>query len=493
MALLMAIALTGCTRSQSTKDEHSHDEKLQLTSYSDDFEVFVEAVPFVKGKQSDILAHISVLRNFKPLDKGSVTVSLITGTDGIRQMQESSVSPGIYAFSLKPEVAGTGKLVFDINTPEGASQVVIPGVKVYAEEHDAQHSAADAAISSSNGVSFTKEQSWKVDFATEEVVQEPFGQIIKTSAQILPSQGDERVISAKTAGMVHFSKENILDGGEINAGQALFTIETGGLADNNLDIRYSEAATEYNRAKTEYERKKELAKDRIVSQSDLLDAQSRFSNAETVYNSLRKNFSSGRQVVSSPINGFVKQILVRNGEYAEAGQTILVVTQNRDLLVKAELQPKYYSLLGNITSANIRVLNSDITYTLEDLNGKVVSYGKSSDLNNPLIPVVFQIKNNMGLLPGSFVEMYIKTLTNGKAITIPNGAIVEEMGNYFAFVQLTPEFFEKRAIKKGVTDGLRTEISDGISAGERVVSKGAILVKLARASGALDAHSGHAH
>jgi multidrug efflux pump subunit AcrA (membrane-fusion protein) len=97
------------------------------------------------------------------------------------------------------------------------------------------------------------------------------------------------------------------------------------------------------------------------------------------------------------------------------------------------------------------------------------------------------------LLSGSFVELFIKTQTAAQAVTIPNGAIIEEMGNHFVFVQLHPELFEKRAVKTGVTDGIRIEIREGIEAGERVVSKGAILVKLAQASGALDPHAGHVH
>jgi hypothetical protein len=48
-------------------------------------------------------------------------------------------------------------------------------------------------------------------------------------------------------------------------------------------------------------------------------------------------------------------------------------------------------------------------------------------------------------------------------------------------------------VKIGSTDGLKTEITKGISATERIVSKGAVLVKLAQSSGALDAHSGHVH
>lgn len=496
MAVLIATALAGCGQSQSggeASEEHAHEESLLLTAYNNDFEVFAEATPFVVGQPSEILAHFSFLKNFKPITEGSITVSLIVGTDGIRQTLDKPTRPGIYKFSLQPTATGTGKLVFDIKTPENVSQIVVQGIKVYTDVHDAQHDAADAVVTSSNGAVFTKEQSWKVDFATAEVRQEPFGQIIRTTGQIQPSQGDERIITAKTSGIVLLSGDNIVEGKTVNAGQSLFSIDGSGMADNNLSVRYAEAESEYNRAKAEYERKQELAKDNIVSQSDLLKAKTDFSNAEANYNNLKRNFSSGRQNISSPIGGFITRVLVRNGQYAEAGQPVLVVSQNRDLFIKAELQPKYFDILGNVTSANFRILDNNRTYTLDDLGGRMVSYGKSTDISNPLIPVVFQVNNKAGLLSGSFVEMFIKTQTNAQALTVPNESVVEEMGNYFVYVQLTPEYFEKRAIKTGVTDGIRTEITDGITLGDRVVSTGAILVKLAQAAGAVDAHSGHVH
>ncbi|MCL2326935.1 MAG: hypothetical protein FWC39_00325, partial [Bacteroidetes bacterium] len=128
------------------------------------------------------------------------------------------------------------------------------------------------------------------------------------------------------------------------------------------------------------------------------------------------------------------------------------------------------------------------------------------DVNNPLISVTFSVetwraassfeqetRRTTSLLPGSFVELFIKTQTNAQALTVPNEAIIEEMGNHFVFVQLAPELFEKQFVEIGVTDGLRTEIVKGISANDRIVSKGAIFVKLAQASGALDPHAGHAH
>ncbi len=497
----VAVMAGGCGYNHEHAEEvsgHAHDETLQLTAYSDDFEVFAETDPFVVGNTGKILAHFTRLENFKPLTEGSITARLIVGATDIRQTLEQSERTGIYHFSIQPTVAGTGRLVFDIKSSDGEYKIVVPDIMVFTSEHAAHEAAAEAAIESANGVVFTKEQSWKVDFATDEARLEPFGQIIRTVAQVQPSQGDQRIISAHTNGVVLFSSEHIVDGKAVGAGQALFSIDASGLADNNLSVRLAEAESEFNRAKTEYERKKELAKDNIVSQSELLQAQTDFTNAEANYTNLHRNFAAGRQSVSSPIGGFVTRLLVQNGQYVEAGQPVLVVSQNRDLFIKAELQPKFFDMLAHIKSANIRTLNNNRTYTLEEMGGRLVSFGKSTDINNPLIPVVFQVNNGRAysdtpLLPGSFVELFIKTQTNMQAITVPNGAIIEEMGNYFVFVQLTPELFEKQAVRKGVTDGVRTEITEGISAGDRVVSKGAILVKLAQASGALDAHAGHVH
>jgi RND family efflux transporter MFP subunit len=494
LALLLAVVITACKQSQPQgEEEHAHEENLQLTSYSNDFEVYAEAKPFVVGKESSILAHFSYLSNFKPITEGSITISLIVGTNGVRQTLEKPTRTGIYSFALKPEVAGTGKLVFDIQTPDKKSQIVVPGIKVYTDVHDAQHEAADAVASSSNGVVFTKEQSWKVDFATEPSRKEPFGQVIKTMAQVLPSQGDERIVTAKTSGIVSFSGNEIVNGKPVTANQNLFTIESGDMAENNLGVRYKEAVSGYNRAKAEYERKRNLTADKIVSESDLLKSKAEFETAEAVYNNLRKNFVSGRQSVSAPISGFVKQVLVRNGEYVEAGQLVVTVSQNKDLLIKANVQPRFYASLSGMNDANFRVMNNGQVYSLEALGGKVLSYGKSAEVNNPLIPVLFQVNNTVELIPGTFVETYIKTQTTQQAVTVPNVSIVEEMGNYFVYVQLTPEYFEKRLVKTGVSDGKRTEIKEGLSGNERVVSTGAILVKLAQASGALDAHSGHVH
>ena len=71
--------------------------------------------------------------------------------------------------------------------------------------------------------------------------------------------------------------------------------------------------------------------------------------------------------------------------------------------------------------------------------------------------------------------------------------MVEEQANYFVFIQLTPELFEKREVKIGLTDGISTEIISGLTKNDRIVTKGAIIVKLAAVSNSLDPHAGHVH
>ena len=78
-------------------------------------------------------------------------------------------------------------------------------------------------------------------------------------------------------------------------------------------------------------------------------------------------------------------------------------------------------------------------------------------------------------------------------LSVPNEAIVEEMGSYFLFVKVHNEEYAQRLVTLGSTDGLRTEISSGLHAGEVVVAKGASMVRLTQNSAALDPHAGHVH
>ncbi|NOU46719.1 MAG: efflux RND transporter periplasmic adaptor subunit [Bacteroidales bacterium] len=491
---VIAFAIAACNQSHKSEIHDTHDKvKFQYTTYTNDFELFAEADAFVVGESANVLAHFSNLPDFTALEDGSISIHLIVNGNEIHQTLEKPTRLGIYSFDLKTETAGKGVLRFEISRSNQTFEVVVPEIIVFASHKEASEAAKKNQISETNTTVFTKEQSWKVEFSTDFPHQEPFGQIIKTTAQVHSSQGDEIIVTAKTNGIVKLTGNNILAGKDVSAGQHLFTVSGGEFADNNISIRYAEAKNNLEKASSEYERSEELAKNKIVSDKDLLTAKNQFENAKAIFENLNRNFSSTGQNISSPMHGFIKQVFVKNGSYVEAGQPIVTIAQNKTLMLLAEVQQKYASILHSIHTATIRTLHDNQTYSLEQLNGKIVSYGKSANDDNYLIPVNLQIDNNGNFLTGGFVEIFLKTRTNSEALTVPVTSILEEHGSFFVYVQITPELFEKREVKPGASDGLKIEILKGISIHERIVTKGGILIKLAQATGTLDAHSGHVH
>ena len=494
-SLIIATALNAChNHSPETGAEHDHDDvKVLITGYSNKFELFAEADPFAVGVTSSILVHLTHLESFKPLQEGKVTISMVVETKGIRQTIDKPERPGIYRFSLIPEVEGLARIIVDVETAATKERIEMRGVGVYADEHTAIHEAEANAVQDATAFSFTKEQSWKIDFATEHPLVEPFGQAIKTTAKIQTAQDDEVIVTAKTNGVVTFPSNGLLEGQRVVEGEHLLTISASGLAENSWNVRFAEAKNNYEKAKADFERMSQLAKDKIIPEKDLLAAKTDYENAKALFDNLNENFSAKGQRVVSPLSGYAKKIFVQNGQYIEVGHPIISVLQNKNLLLTTDVQQKYAPLLGNISSANIRTLYDNKTYTLSELNGKILSYGRSVNPENFMIPVILQIDNKGSFVPGGFVELYLKFISNTVALTVPNTALLEEQEQFFVMVQVTPELFEKRVVQLGATDGIKTEVLGGLDQSERIVSKGAMLVKLAQAAAALDPHSGHVH
>lgn len=499
--ICLALAMWAChshshdnAKNQVLNEEHEHEVghehvKVQYTAYTQNYELFAEADAFVVGEKANVLSHFSVLPAFKALEAGPVTAVLTVNGKEIRQTLETPTRKGIYSFDITPEIAGTGTLHFQVDT----AKVTAGEVTVYANHHDAHEQPAPAEPSMVNKVVFTKEQSWKIDFKTEIAEKRAFGQVIKTIAKIEPATGNETDITAKAGGIVKYTGNSLVEGTAVSTGQTLLRISPEGMMENNLSVKISEAKNNFIKAEADYNRKRELSTDRIISEKELLEAQTTFENAKAVYDNLVNNSKGGEQSITSPMKGFVKQIWVSNGQYVEAGQKLATISQDQTLMLKAFVQPQYGHVLPRLESAIIKTFHDNKSYTLEELNGKILSVGKSVSADNYLIPVHLQIENKANFIQGSLVEIYLKTITSSEALVVPNSALLEEQGFYFVFVQETPELFEKRQVTTGGSDGINREILTGLIPGERIVTQGAMLIKLAQAAGALDPHSGHVH
>ncbi len=502
--VIVAGLLAGCNddNHKHVDAEHGHlhgdevhtdvePEPLAYTLYTDKMELFVEFKPLIVGKTSKFAAHFTRLgENFKAVTEGSVTVRLIGNERPLTDKAEKPSSPGIFRLALNPEKPGTYQLVFDIRTKEFSDKIMIENITVYPDAKTALLHQQEQTINEE--IVYLKEQAWKIDFANREVKRQPFTEIIKTTGQILPARGDEITITAKSSGIITFGNNKKLIGSAVNVGETLFVISGAGLTEGNLDTKYKEAKNNYEKSKIDFERATELAKDNIISQKHFQETQLQYKNAQTTFNTIETNYTAGGHKIKSPIQGYIKNVVISEGEHVGIGQLIAIVFQNRKLILKAEVPQKHFSKLNSISSANFITAYDSKIYRTDSLNGKLVSYGKSADNNAYYIPINFEIDNNGEIIPGSFVEVLLKTNVIRDALVIPYSALIEEQGNYFAYVQTSGEGFQKRELKTGVNDGMNVQVLAGIKEGERVVTKGAYQIKLATMSGKMPAH-GHEH
>ncbi len=466
-------------------------EPLAYTLYTDKSELFVEFKPLIVGEVSKFAAHFTQLgKNFKAVTEGSVTVSLIGNNKQLTDKAEKPSSPGIFRLSLNPENPGTYQLVFDIQTKGFSDKITIENIKVYPDTKTALVNQQEQTIGEE--IVYLKEQAWKIDFANMEVKRQPFTEIIKTTGRILPTYGDEVIITAKSSGIITFGNNKKLIGSPVDSGETLFIIAGTGLTEGNLDTKYKEAKNNYEKNKIDFERAKELMDDNVISQKSFQETQLRYKNAQSAFNTIEKNYTAGGHKIISPIQGYIKNVMVGEGEYVAIGQSLAKVSQNRKLILTADVPQKHFSKLNSVSSANFITSYGSKTYSTDSLNGKLVSYGKITNNNAYSIPVNFEFDNNGEFIPGSFVEIFLKTNVIKDTLVIPYSALLEEQGNHFAYVQTSGEGFQKRELKLGANNGLYVQVLSGIKEGERVVIKGGYQIKLATMSGKMPAH-GHEH
>jgi cobalt-zinc-cadmium efflux system membrane fusion protein len=389
---------------------------------------------------------------------------------------------------MTPEKPGLYDLIFDIKTPQYTDRIVIDSISVYEDEHSALHDQLPED-GGGDAISYLKEQAWKIDFATVQAQRQPFYEVVKTSGMVSAAPGSEQTLAARTSGIVRFTRDGLMTGLPVNAGQQLFSISSSGLTDNNINLRIQEAKIALDKAKADYDRLQRLLADQLTTQREFQQAKTAYESAQAYHQSLTATYGQGGQGISTAQSGFIKSLLVSPGQFVEAGQPLAIVSKNNKLVVKAELSQSAYSKISSITSANFKSGKS--VYSLQELNGSVIRTGTFAD-NSLFIPVWFQIENREGIIPGTYVEVFIHANALANAITIPLTAVLEEQGNYYTYVQTEGESFEKRELRLGGNDGRQVQVLSGISPGDRVVTKGAYNIKLSTASGTLPAH-GHEH
>lgn len=348
------------------------------------------------------------------------------------------------------------------------------------EEHDHEHGE--------NVIELSLDKALAAGVKWDTISLQPFNSVIKTGGQILVAQGDESAVVASVAGIARLPK-NLVEGTAVQKDQNVAALSSKYLQDGDPVLR---ARISYFTAKKEYDRVLPLAEKQIVTLKEFSKIKQEYENAKLSYEAISKNYSENGQQIKSPLTGFVKSILVNEGDFVGIGQTLMTITQNKRLYLKAEVSERYYSQLKDINTAHFKSPYKESVYKLADLGGEVVSYGKSPATNEYLIPITFAFNNVGDIVPGSFVEVFLLSKTYQNSICLPFSAITEEQGLFFVYKKVCEAEYEKIEVKLGEDNGEIIQILSGIEPGDVIVTHGAQQIKLASASSSIPAHT-HEH
>ena len=351
------------------------------------------------------------------------------------------------------------------------------------------HAHEGEAGAHSDEIIFTKAQAARTEFEVREIQPGIFHQVIKTTGQILSAPGDESVIVATNNGVVSYADHNLAVGSPVQEGEPVFYIASKHLGDGDY---YERTRAAYEQAKAEYERAQKLIGDKIISQKEFESIVLAYQEAKIAFDAISGKNSPQGVGVNTPLGGYIKSINVKDGEYVTAGQAIATVSQNRRLVLRADVSEKHYAALRNITTANFKTPYDNQVYELKELSGRLLSTGKSATDNTFFIPVTFEFDNRGDIIPGSFVEVYLISTPMENVISLPLTALTNEMGYFYVYRQLDEEGYQKQEVQVGASNGKEIQILNGVHPGDRIVTKGAYQVKMASASAAIPGHT-HEH
>ena len=180
-----------------------------------------------------------------------------------------------------------------------------PGEEHAEGEHGHEHEHEGEIV-------INEKQAKEAGITIETVAAAPFRAAILVSGQIVASQGDEQTIAATSNGIVKYVNASITEGTSVKAGQTIASVSAKNIQDGDP---MAKAKAAYEVAKSEYERAKALVGDKIISQKEFGQIKMQYETARVAYEAQAKNSTAAGISVSSPMSGYIKTLLVAQGEY----------------------------------------------------------------------------------------------------------------------------------------------------------------------------------
>ena len=504
-ALLLAAIVTACGGKEPAATEQTQLEPWSVTQWTEKSELFAEYPPLVVGQTSRFAIHLTDIRNFKPVTAGQVEVRLEGGGAAPEIFRVDAPSrPGIFGVDVKPARAGTRELVIAIKSASLTDAHRVPDVRVFPDQQAARK-AIEGMPPDAEGISFLKEQQWALDFGTVLAEERRIRGSIRVAAEIVARPGGAAKVVAPLDGRL-VQVASVASGSPVTQGQELAKLlpppsVPGELP--QLEQARAEAAVAVDLAVRDRERAERLVAAGASPQKRLEEARAveaqalargRAAEAQIgQYNAARSGTgagsTSGLFILRSPIAGALASRQATTGANVAAGTTLFEIADVSQVHVAGRIPESQVADALRTTAAEIEIAGRDTV----PIPGRATMLGKVLDPATRTLPIAFALDNRALKLPlGQSVFLRLLLEETSTKTVIPVSAVVDDAGRPIVFVHKSGESFERRPVTLGVRQADVVQVLEGVKPGERIVSKGAHLVRLASLSTQVPAH-GHVH
>lgn len=202
---------------------------------------------------------------------------------------------------------------------------------------------------------------------------------------------------------------------------------------------------------------------------------------------------SGRSV-TAPVSGTVLSVDVPQGGYVAAGDAVVTIAPDGPLTLRADVPSRLYSSLATVTDARFSLGSDAPAVTVSAIGGSRLG-GAPASAAAGYLPVYFTIPASAGLPAGASATVWLLGAPRSGVLSVPLEALSEQQGTYYIYAEAHEGMHEysKLPVTVGASDGERMEITSGLAAGTRIVTRGTTAVRLAEMQSVVPEGHSHSH
>ena len=231
----------------------------------------------------------------------------------------------------------------------------------------------------------------------------------------------------------------------------------------DANLTYIQARNQYDLARKHLE-----SLQKFGNEQELKAAEGQLTSARGKYEGAQAQLSFAE--IRSPIDGVVTDRPLYSGEMAAAGSPLITVMDLSRVVARAHVDQQQAALLKVGNTASISAPG-----VADDIPGKVTQVSPALDPGSTTVEVWVQAANpHERIRPGASVRATIVAETVPKAVVVPAVAVLTAPdGGTSVMVVDAQNKPQQKSVKVGIREGDDAQVTEGLQAGERVVTVGA--------------------